>query len=182
MRRLIVILPVAIFAALIGVMASLLTDSERNSDLSRLPSALIGQPVPAFELPAVTRGLPGGFSSADLRGRVTVLSVFASWCVPCLAEHPQITQIAETGTPIYGLNHRDKPEDAENWLRRHGNPYTAVGADLNGRASVEWGVTGVPETFIIDASGRIAYKHVGPVTPDALNEKIMPLLRRTRGG
>jgi len=182
MRRLIVILPVAIFAALIGVMASLLTDSERNSDLSRLPSALIGQPVPAFELPAVTPGVPGGFSNADLLGRVTVLSVFASWCVPCLAEHPQITRIAETGTPVYGLNHRDKPEDAEKWLRRHGNPYIAVGADLNGRASVEWGVTGVPETFIIDVSGRIAYKHVGPVTPDALNEKIMPLLRRTRGG
>lgn len=182
MRRLIVILPVAAFAALIGVMASLLTDSERNNDPSRLPSALIGKPVPAFELPAVSPDLPGGFSNADLRGRVTVLSVFASWCVPCLAEHPQISEIAKTGTPVYGLNHRDKPEDAENWLRRHGNPYTAVGADLNGRTSVEWGVTGVPETFIIDADGRIAYKHVGPVTPDALKEKILPLLRRTEGG
>lgn len=182
MRRLIVLLPVAAFAALVAVMGSLLTDSERNSDLSVLPSALIGRPAPAFDLPAVSPDVPGGFSTADLRGQVSVVNVFASWCVPCLAEHPQIARIAEGGIPVYGLNHRDKPDDAGNWLRRHGNPYTAVGADLDGRISVEWGVTGVPETFIIDAEGVVAYKHVGPVTADALKNKILPMLRKTEGG
>lgn len=182
MRRLVVFLPVAVFAALVGLMVSLLTDSERNDDLTRLPSALIGKPAPVIDLPAINASIPGGFSTADLKGRVTLVNVFASWCVPCLAEHPQIEALAERGFPVYGINHRDKPDAADAWLRRHGNPYTAVGADLDARASIDWGVTGVPETFIIDPNGVITYKHVGPITQDVMDNKILPGLRKAAGG
>lgn len=182
MRRLIVILPVAVFAGLVGIMVALLTDSERNDDLSRLPSPLIGKPAPTMSLPAVNETIPGGFATSDLNGKVSIVNVFASWCIPCLAEHPQITKLAEQGIPVYGINHRDMPEAAAKWLRRHGNPYIAVGADADARASLDWGVTGVPETFIIDANGVIIYKHVGPVTQDALNIKLLPKLREAEGG
>jgi len=182
MRRIVVLLPVAVFAALVGLMISLLTDSERNDDLSRLPSALIGKPAPETSLPPINATIPGGFSTADLKGQVSLVNVFASWCIPCLAEHPQIESLAERGVPVYGINHRDKPEAAETWLRRHGNPYIAVGADLDARASIDWGVTGVPETFIIDRNGVITYKHVGPITQDALDKKILPKLREAAGG
>ena len=182
MRRVVIILPLAIFAALIGIMVALLTAGERNNDPSRLPSPLVGKPAPAIVLPAVADNIPGGFSTADLRGRVTLVNVFASWCVPCLAEHPLITRLAMDGIPVFGINHRDKTEDAVTWLRRHGNPYTAVGADANARASLEWGVTGVPETFIIDADGTVAYRHAGPITPDVLERKILPKLREVEGG
>ena len=182
MRRLVVLIPVAVFAALVGVMASLLTDTERNDNLARLPSALIDKPAPGFALPQVDPSVPGGFATENLKGQVSVINVFASWCVPCLAEHPHITRIAEAGVPVYGINHRDRPEDAVNWLRRHGNPYTAVGADADARVSLEWGVTGVPETFIVDANGIIVYKHVGPVTQDTLENRIMPKLREAERG
>ena len=182
MRRLAVILPVALFAGLIGVMVALLTNSERNDNLSRLPSPLVGRMAPEFSLPAVDASVPGGFSTEDLKGRATVVNVFASWCAPCLAEHPVIERLAAQGVPVYGINHRDKPEAATNWLRRHGNPYTAVGADPDARASLDWGVTGVPETFIIDANGLITYKHVGPVTQDVLENKILPKLREAERG
>lgn len=182
MRRLVGILPVAVFAGLVGIMISLLTDSERNDDLSRLPSALVGKPAPMMSLPAVNETIPGGFATTDLRGKVSIINVFASWCVPCLAEHPQITELAEQGISVYGINHRDRPEAAATWLRRHGNPYLAVGADTDARASLDWGVTGVPETFIIDANGVVTYKHVGPITQDALNRKILPMLREAEGG
>jgi len=182
MRRLIVILPVLLFAALLGVMAALLTDSERNNDPSRLPSPLVGKPAPAISLPPIADNIPGGFSSEDLKGEVTIVNVFASWCVPCLAEHPLITKLAADGVRVYGINHRDKAADAATWLRRHGNPYNAIGFDADARASLEWGVTGVPETFIIDPNGIIAYKHAGPITPDVLERKILPKLREVEGG
>ena len=177
MRRLVVILPVAVFAILLGIMAALLTDGERNNAPSRLPSPLLGKPAPAIALPPVAAGVPGGFSTDDLKGHVTVVNVFASWCVPCLSEHPLITELAESGTRVFGINHRDKSEASVTWLRRHGNPYMAVGFDADARASLEWGVTGVPETFIIDADGMIAYKHAGPITRDVLERKIVPKLR-----
>lgn len=182
MRRLAIILPVALFAAFLGVMATLLTDGERNNNPSRLPSPLVGKPAPAISLPAVAEGIPGGFSTDDLKGQVTIVNVFASWCVPCLAEHPLITQLAAEGKRVYGINYRDKADDAVTWLRRNGNPYMAIGFDPDARASLEWGVTGIPETFIIDANGTIVYKHVGPITPGALERKILPKLREIEGG
>ena len=182
MRRFAVILPVALFAGLMGVMIALLTDDERNADLSRLPSPLVGQPAPVINLPAINADIPGGFSTGELAGKVSLVNVFASWCVPCLAEHPLITRLAEQGIPVYGINHRDKPDAAATWLKQHGNPYTAVGADADARASLDWGVTGVPETFIINAQGVITYKHVGPLTEDDLKNKILPKLREAEGG
>ena len=182
MRRLLVILPIAVFAALVGLMFALLTDDERNEDLSRLPSPLIGKPAPVIDLPPVNADIPGGFATRDLQARVSLVNVFASWCVPCLAEHPFIARLAEQGVPVYGINHRDKPKDAARWLRRHGNPYTAVGADSDARASLDWGVTGVPETFIINAEGVITYKHTGPITAKDLKTKILPKLQEAAGG
>lgn len=178
MRRLAVILPAALFAALVVVMFVLLTEEGR--DASVLPSPLVGKPAPAVDLPPVAESVPGGFSTEDLKGRVSLVNVFASWCVPCLAEHPIVTRLAESGVPVYGINHRDKPADAVAWLKRHGNPYTAVGADPDGRASLDWGVTGVPETFIIGPEGTVVYKHVGPMTADALEQRILPQLRAAR--
>ncbi len=177
MRRLILIAPVALFAGLIAVMAWLLLGAEGGQrDASTIPSALIGKPAPDFDLPPVNGNIPGGFATADLKGRPTIVNVFASWCVPCLAEHPLIARLAEEGHAVYGLNHKDQPEAAAKWLARHGNPYTAVGADIDGRASIEWGVTGVPETFIIDAKGIVRFKYAGPLTPNLIARKLMPVL------
>lgn len=181
MRRLFVILPVALFAALAITLGVLTLQSREGRDPSLIPSALIGKPVPQFALPAIAEAIPGGFTTADLAGRLTLVNVFASWCVPCLAEHPLVTRLAEEGYAVYGLNYRDEPAKAAQWLATHGNPYTAVGADTEGRIALDWGVTGVPETFIIDAQGRILFKQTGPMTPQVLEEDILPRLREAAG-
>lgn len=143
-----------------------------------LPSALIGKSVPQFVLPPI-KGRTLGLSSADLRGEVSLVNVFASWCVECKLEHPLLMQMkAAHDLPIHGLNYKDNPDDAEKWLKTNGDPYTRTGADLDGRAGIEWGVYGVPETFVIAKDGHIAYKHIGPLSPDALEKKIFPLVRK----
>ena len=145
-----------------------------------LPSALIGKPVPTFTLPPV-QGRKLGLSSADLKGEVSLVNVFASWCVACRAEHPLFMQLAANKVvPIHGINYKDAPQDAADWLNNLGDPYTRTGADRDGRVAIDWGVTGVPETFVIDASGIVAYKQVGPVTQQALDETILPLIARLR--
>lgn len=141
-----------------------------------IPSPLIGKPVPVFEL-APVKGRQLGLSNTALRGEVSLVNVFASWCAACREEHPLLMELSRSGTvPIHGLNYKDKPLDAEKWLNDLGDPYTRTGADLDGRIGIEWGVYGVPETFVIDRQGRIAYKHIGPITPRALREKITPLI------
>jgi len=177
MRRVFVIVPVAVFAILMSVLAYLTVQTQQGRDPSLIPSPLIGKPVPDFALPAVADTVPGGFASADLRGRVTLINVFASWCIPCLAEHPQISRLAADGVPVYGIDHRDTAADVLAWLERNGNPYTVVGFDGDGRASLEWGVTGVPETYIVNAAGIVTYKYTGPITADVLEGKILPKLR-----
>lgn len=145
-----------------------------------IPSPLIGKPVPTFSLPPV-KGRTLGLSSADLKGEVSLVNVFASWCTACRAEHPLLMDLKEKGVvPIHGLNYKDKPEDAERWLNELGDSYTRTGADIDGRVGIEWGVYGVPETFVIDRDGRIAYKHIGQLTPQALREKIIPLINELR--
>ena len=147
-----------------------------------MPSALIDKPVPEFTL----AGLPGdgvesgkGFSSADLTGRVSIVNVFASWCFPCRVEHPLLMRLARNPkVRIFGLNYKDRPEDARAWLKELGNPYDRIGVDRDGRIAIDWGVYGVPETFIIDAGGRIRYKHVGPITPSDLDEIIVPIIEK----
>jgi len=149
-------------------------------DPRELPSALIGKAVPEFSLPPA-QGRTLGLSSEDLKGEVSLVNVFASWCTACRYEHPVFMRLKEEGVvPIHGINYKDRPQDAAEWLDDLGDPYTRTGADLNGRVSIEWGVYGVPETFVIDREGRIVFKQVGPVTPEVYRDKIAPLLRELR--
>ena len=152
-------------------------------DPSHIPSALLDQPVPQFALPGVEgREGPDGFDTADLEGSLSIVNVFASWCVPCLAEHPLISGLAEDGYRIYGINHRDKDAEAAAWLNRHGDPYTGVGADRDARVSVDWGVTGVPETFIGRWQWRDPLQACRSVDPSvASEEEFVPRLRALGG-
>src|SRR3972149_994626 len=143
-----------------------------------VPSPLIGKPVPEFSLPPVKGGTLG-LSTADLRGEVSIVNVLASWCVACREEHPILMGIKEKGiVPLHGINYKDKPDDARAWLDEMGDPYTRIGADISGRVAIDWGVYGVPETFVIDRDVRIAYKQIGAVTPEILRDKIMPLVTK----
>tara|TARA_R110000772_G_scaffold49123_6_gene112792 strand:- start:105604 stop:106191 length:588 start_codon:yes stop_codon:yes gene_type:complete len=165
--------PVVVFAGLAVALGWGLT-----RDPKVLPSALIDKPVPEFNLPSV-KGRTSGLASADLSGEVSIVNVFASWCLPCKAEHPIWMDLkARNVVPIHGLNYKDTPDDASAWLNRLGDPYKRTGADLDGRVAIDWGVYGVPETFIVSADGRIAYKHVGPVTQEIADGTLMPIVDR----
>ena len=168
-------LPILAFVVLAFVLAWALDHDPRN-----IPSALIGHPVPQFTLPPV-KGRTLGLSSADLTGEVSLVNVFASWCVECRAEHPLLLRLRADGVvPIHGLNYKDAPDDAARWLNTFGDPYTRTGADLNGRVAIDWGVYGVPETFVITKDGIIAYKQIGPLSPQVLEDTILPLIQRLR--
>ena len=170
------LLPIAVFGC-IGVLLYL----GLYRDPTLVPSPLVGKPVPEFELGPV-QGRELGLSSQDLKGEVTLVNVFASWCVACRDEHPLFVAMQREGVvPIHGLNYKDAPADADAWLDALGDPYTRIGADLDGRVGLDWGVYGVPETFVVDRNGHIAYKHIGPVTPGVLDEIILPLVRGLRG-
>ena len=146
-----------------------------------VPSPLIGKPIPVFTLQPV-RGRALGLSSHDLRGAVSLVNVFASWCAACRAEHPLLVALSADGTvEVHGLNYKDRPEDAAAWLDELGDPYTRTGADIDGRVAIDWGVYGVPETFLVDAQGNIVFKHIGPISLSILEDKILPLVRELRG-
>jgi cytochrome c biogenesis protein CcmG, thiol:disulfide interchange protein DsbE len=169
--RLIVLLPLAVFLAL----AALFLFRLGSGDPSKLPSALIGRQVPDTPLPAieglVRDGTPvPGIASADFKGAVSLVNVWASWCVPCADEAPLLLRLAtDKRVRIVGINYKDTPENAVRFLARYGNPYAANGADANGRASIEWGVYGVPETFVVGRDAKIVYKLIGPITPANLD-------------
>jgi len=167
-----------VIAALVGVALAIgLTLNPRE-----IPSVLIGSPVPEFDLPPV-QGRTLGLSSADLKGEVTVVNVWASWCTECRKEHALLMAVeGRAGVPLHGLNYKDKPADAANWLDSLGDPYRRIGADLDGRVSIDWGVYGVPETFVVDREGRIAYKHIGALTEDEFTGNILPLIRDLTAG
>jgi cytochrome c biogenesis protein CcmG/thiol:disulfide interchange protein DsbE len=172
-RRLLYLLPLSVFVLL----SSVFTWAFRH-DPQQIPSALINKPVPEFALPPV-QGRTLGLASADLKGQVSLVNVFASWCVPCREEHPLFLRLRREGVmPIHGINYKDRPTDAAQWLDTLGDPYTRTGADLDGRVAIEWGVYGVPETFVVSAGGRIAYKHIGPLTQKNLDGTILPLVRQ----
>lgn len=176
-RRLLVVLPLAGSIVVGAVLAWSLTRDPRE-----IPSALVGRPVPTFDLSAV-QGRSLGLSSADLAGEVSLVNVFASWCTACREEHPLFMELKAEGTvPIHGLNYKDEPTDAAEWLDRLGDPYTRTGADRDGRVAIDWGVYGVPETFVVSADGRIVHKHIGPLTRRDLDETILPLVGRLRAG
>ncbi|MBI5319477.1 DsbE family thiol:disulfide interchange protein [Bradyrhizobium sp.] len=176
MPRLQYLLPMAAFVPLIAGLAFSLGLDHRS-----LPSTLIDRPTPAFSLGALD-GAREGLSSADLRGRVTLLNVFASWCAGCRAEHPVLMRLAAANElPIYGLNWKDRRTDGIRWLAANKSPYARVGLDESGRTGIDLGVTGVPETFVIDRSGRIRYRYPGPLTEEVWRELFEPLLKSLRG-
>ena len=167
------ILPLGVFVALLGFLWVGLRLNPRE-----VPSPLIGKPAPAFQLPQLND--PGKtFSPANMRGRVWMLNVWASWCVSCREEHPVLMALAKTGVvPIYGLDYKDKPEEATRWLQQFGNPYQLSAMDAKGAVGIDYGVYGVPETYLIDKRGVIRYKQIGPVTPEVLKMKVLPLVKQ----
>ncbi len=166
------LLPALLFA-LIAV--SLYLGLQRDPTL--VPSPLVGKAVPEFALAPVP-GRDLGLSSDDLEGTTSLVNIFASWCVACKDEHALLFDLARSGeVPVHGINYKDDPAAAEKWLDDLGDPYTRTGVDREGRVGLEWGVYGVPETFVIDAKGHIAYKHVGPLTPRDIDETLLPLIR-----
>ena len=184
-RRLWMLAPVLVFAGL----AALFMVGLQGGDPSKLPSALVGKPAPALALPPVEGLLSGGtqvpgLASTDIsNGKVTVLNVWASWCGPCRDEHPQLIELSgRSDINLVGLNYKDHRENAVRFLTSLGNPFSRVGADSTGRTAVDWGVYGVPETYVIDASGTITYKFTGPLTPKSLQEELLPAIARAQGG
>jgi cytochrome c biogenesis protein CcmG, thiol:disulfide interchange protein DsbE len=172
MRRWLYILPVVVF----GLMAAAFYVG-LGIDANVLPSALINEEAPQFSLPPLP-GRQNGFATADLQGHVSLVNTFASWCGPCRMEHPVLNELAKTKqVPIYGINYKDTGDAALSWIAALGDPYARIGAD-DGKVGLEWGVYGVPETFVIDATGRIRYKHVGPLSQDDVKTKILPLVAK----
>jgi len=179
-RRALVLAPLVVFLALVA----LFLISLYAGDPSRIPSALIGHPAPQTSLPPVAglersgAAVPG-IDSASFKGAVTVVNVWASWCVPCHDEAPLLMQLAhDSRLSLIGINYKDEPDNARRFLGRYGNPFAAAGADLNGRAGIDWGVYGVPETFVVGRDARIAYKLVGPITADNLNTVLKPEIEK----
>ena len=179
-RRLIVFIPLIVFLAL----AALFMYRLGAGDPSRIPSALIGRPAPSTNLPPIPglerdgRPVPG-LDSAAFNGEVTVLNVWASWCVPCHDEAPLLLKLAaDRRIRVVGINYKDEADNARRFLGRHGNPFAANGIDRNGRAAIEWGVYGVPETFVVGRDGRIAFKLIGPITPDNLDKALQPAIEK----
>jgi cytochrome c biogenesis protein CcmG, thiol:disulfide interchange protein DsbE len=179
-RIVLVLLPLTLFLALAGLFFIRL----HAGDVSVIPSALIGRAAPHTDLPPVAGlerdGKPvPGVAAGDFSGAVTVLNVWASWCVPCHDEAPLLVQLArDPRIRVVGINYKDQPDNARRFLGRYGNPFAATGADASGRASIEWGVYGVPETFVIGRDGKIAYKLVGPVTPDNIGQVLEPEIEK----
>jgi len=169
-------LPLLVFGVLVAFMAAGLTLRP-----TEVPSPLVGKAAPPFTLPLL--GAPGRtLSASDLRGKVWLLNVWASWCVACRLEHPTVLDAAKSGAvPIYGLNYKDKPADALRWLGRFGDPYVASLSDVDGLVGIDFGVYGVPETFVIDKAGVVRHKVIGPLTPETLRDTVMPLVRRLDG-
>ena len=176
MRYVLFGLPLLLLVGLIGVFAM-----SMNRDPSLVRSVLIDKPAPEFAMPAVPGlGVPG-FDTASLKGQVTVVNVFASWCIPCRDEHPLLLALRDvSNVRLFGINQSDAPENAVAFLTELGNPYAAVGADRDRRVSIDWGVYGVPETFVVDAKGIITFKHVGPLTPQSMDEQLLPAIERAR--
>lgn len=179
-RRWLALLPLGLFLALAGVfLAQLLS----GRDISVVPSALMGQPAPQIALPPLAGSDLPGFEPSQFAGKVTLVNVWASWCAPCRQEHPYLMQLAEEERiEIAGLNYKDKAENAVRFLGELGNPYSSIGVDDSGRAAIDWGVYGVPETFLVGRDGTILYKHVGPFTEAVVETRLKPAIEAALSG
>jgi cytochrome c biogenesis protein CcmG, thiol:disulfide interchange protein DsbE len=170
--RLLVVLPLAIF---VGLAAIFVLQLFSGRDVSEIPSVLIGQPAPQTTLAPLDGMQVPGIDPAEFKGKVTVLNVWASWCAPCREEHPSLLALSQDKRfDLAGMNYKDQPENAKKFLDEVGNPFARIGVDESGRAGIDWGVYGVPETFVIGKDGKIAYKHVGPLTEGSLEGQLMP--------
>jgi len=171
------LLPAAIFLAIVVFLYIGLGRDPRH-----VPSPLIGKPAPDFELPLLYQ-LEKSLTDEDLKGRVSLVNVWASWCVSCRYEHELLMDISRnTDIPVIGINYKDEHADAMKWLRDRGDPYESIVFDYEGRAAIDWGVYGTPETFIVDQQGIIRYKHVGPITKEKLSQDLMPLIQGLKQG
>lgn len=169
------LIPLGLFVALVALLGIGLTLNPRE-----IPSPLIDKPAPAFRLQQLTR--PDALSLDDMRGQVWLLNVWASWCVACREEHDTLVAFSRRGVvPLVGLNYKDKQPEALAWLSQHGDPYSTSIVDADGRVGIDYGVYGVPETFLIDRNGRIRYKHIGPLTPEAVERELMPRIKELKG-
>ncbi|MEO9336235.1 DsbE family thiol:disulfide interchange protein [Mesorhizobium sp. SB112] len=175
-RRLIVLLPLAIFLTLAAIFLLQLLSGR---DISAIPSALIGHEAPKTNLPPLQGMSLPGLVSGDFKGKVTLVNVWASWCAPCREEHPILLALSQDKRfDIAGLNYKDRPENARRFLGDLGNPFSAIGVDQAGSTAIDWGVYGVPETFLIGKDGKIIYKHVGPLSIDAARDDILPRIEK----
>lgn len=179
MRKTVYVIPVAVLLVMAAFFLLQLTSGKNPREI---PSVLIEQPVPDFDL-APIKGRQRGFSSADLKGQVSLVNIFGSWCIACREEHPFLMDLKTDGViPIFGIDWREKDAEAgPTWLRRWGDPYTLVGDDPLSRAAIAFGVTGAPESFIVDAQGTIRYKHIGPITEQAWEDTLWPIIQELRG-
>lgn len=172
MRRLLFLLPVGLFVGVLAAFAA-------GRDPALLPSMLIDRPLPAFALLPVRPG-DVGLKTTDLTGKPSLLNVYGSWCVSCRVEHPMLMRLKAEGVPIHGVDWKDEPAEGARWLADHGDPYVKTGNDQLGRTAIDLGVTGAPETFVVDAHGRVRYKHVGPISPEQWSRTLKPLMDRLR--
>jgi len=164
-------IPLVFFALLVGLLWFGL-----NNDPTKIPSPLVGKPAPEFDLPRLYAA-DQTVSPDDLKGKVWLLNVFASWCISCRAEHEVVSQfIRQHQVDVLGLNYKDEEADAKVWLQQFGNPYAVIAVDITGRTGIDWGVYGVPETFVMDKQGIIRHKFTGPLTEQAVNETLVPLI------
>ncbi|MDR3440208.1 DsbE family thiol:disulfide interchange protein [Telmatospirillum sp.] len=180
MRRWPTFLPIGVFAVLVCFFAWRLVLITRGDAPNLIPSVMIDKPAPAFDLPPLVLDRPGA-TGAALTGKVTLINFFSSWCIPCRAEHPLLIDLMNRSEikgrlVLMGIDYKDKPEDGRGWLNRLSNPYEVIGMDRDGRVGIDFGVYGVPESYLIDRQGRIRYKQVGPFTPEDIQGKLLPLL------
>jgi cytochrome c biogenesis protein CcmG/thiol:disulfide interchange protein DsbE len=178
-RRLLLLAP---FAATVvagaGFLAMLWKEEEGKFDPRGVPSMLIGKHVPPFTLPGDANSPDGGFADTDLAGKPIVVNFFASWCVPCIVEAPVLMQLKRAGVPIYGIAYKDTPAATATFLTERGNPYARIARDDPGRVAIDWGVTGVPETYLIDPTGVVRWRYIGAMTADAFTDELQPLLKK----
>ncbi len=178
--RFLLLLPLAAFLGLAGLfLVQLLSDR----DAAAIPSALLGAPAPSTPLPPLEGAERPAFDPKAFGGRVTLVNVWASWCAPCREEHPLLLDLSRDGRfAVAGINYKDKPANAAAFLRELGNPFGEIGVDANGRAAIDWGIYGVPESFVVGRGGTILFKHVGPLTPEALRSTVLPAIEKALAG